>query len=94
MQCRFPEGVDVVFLFSWHTTELHILLPIIVLVTVVFRLNDDSPSGGEDILVDIQFDGFEEVAAKDRLDGQILTIGQMQDTRSRSHSSGPFPGLG
>jgi hypothetical protein len=51
--------MNVVSFLPRHPTEFDMLLPIIVkivLVAVVFGLDYDSPSSGEDIVVQIQLD--------------------------------------
>jgi hypothetical protein len=58
-QSRLLEGMNVVSFLPRHPTEFDMLLPIIVkivLVAVVFGLDYDSPSSGEDIVVQIQLD--------------------------------------
>lgn len=90
-QRRFLEGMDMVPLLPRHAAEFHMFLPIAmerVLVAVVLGLDYDGPSCWKDVLVQIQLDRFEEVAAEDGLDGQVLSIGKMHDSRNRGHPSG------
>lgn len=75
-------------LVPWrHATEFDIsrICVGLVLVRVVFGLDDDSPTSREDTAVDIELVRFEEVASKDWDDSQILPIGKMYDTGSRRH---------
>lgn len=58
----------------------------VVLVAVVFGLDNHSPSGGEDIVVKIELHGLEEEAAEDGNDSQVLSIGKMHETGSWGHA--------
>ena len=64
-------------------------LPILVkilLVAVVFGLDYDSPSRGEDVLVEVELHWLEEEAAEDGCDSQALPIGEMHDGGIWSHA--------
>jgi hypothetical protein len=82
--------MDMVSLLPGHSAELDMFFAIImeiVLIAVVFGLDYDGPSGWKDVVVKIQLHRFEEEAAEYGLNSQVLSIGKMHDTWSRSHPS-------
>ena len=50
-------------------------------IVFVLAVDDNSPAGGEGVVVGVEVVGFELDAAKDGGDGQGLAIGQMDDGR-------------
>ena len=64
------------FLLLWHTRELDLCrILLIMVIRVVFGLDDNSPTCWKDIRVYVELIGLEEIAAKNRGYGQILPIG-------------------
>ena len=64
-----------------------------MLVGVVFGLEYYSPSCRKDAAVDVEFIGFEEEAAEDWQDRQVLPIRQVHDVWSGRHPACPWNGL-
>jgi hypothetical protein len=70
----------------WHASELDIVgVSGGVLFVVVLGLEDNRPACGEDTVVCTELIRLEEEAAKDRIDGQALSIGEMHNTWRRCH---------
>jgi hypothetical protein len=72
---------------SWRIAGLTLLCIYMrkVVLIVVFGLYNDGPASREDAAVHAELVGFEEEAAKDWNDSQILAIGEMHDGRCGSH---------
>lgn len=81
--------------FSRHALEFDIFRILDVLVGVVFRLDDYSPTRWEDAVMNVQLVGFEEEAAKNGQDSQALPIRKMHDAWCWCHpdsaATGPKP---
>jgi len=88
VESRVTERVDVSLFLFWCIAGLRILRigGLRMFVGVVFRLEVNGPPGGEDAGMDIEVIGFEEEAAEDGSDGQVLPIGEVYDTVGVRHA--------
>ena len=89
MQRRMSERVDVMSFFLWHAPELGIFRICVenMVVRVIFRLQDNSPSCWEDTAVNVQLVRLEEVTTENWDHGQILSIWKMHNIWRRCHYS-------
>ena len=69
-------------LIFWPATKLNmafVCMGVVVLIGIIFRLDDDRPACGEYTTMRIEILRFEEVATEYRIDGQVLPIWQTYD---------------
>ena len=74
--------------FFWHATEFNLFrvrIPL-MLVRVVFELDDDGPAGRENTAMDVELIGFEEIAPEDGDNSQVLAIWQMYNAQTGWHA--------
>jgi hypothetical protein len=69
------------FLVTVHTMRRSIIGAGSDGTIIVFALNGDTPARRKDVVMRVSIDGLEGKTAKDRRDGQVVSIGQMHDRR-------------
>jgi len=87
VKCRFLVGMDIPLPLPGHATEFGLsCIPFgLVLIRIVFGLEDDCPSSGKDTAMQVELIGFEEEATKDWQHGQVLSIGKVHDAGRWRH---------